>query len=77
MNTFNPDMNLNDIVFECWNKGMSPSDAVKLADDHGFITTPDTIISMYGCMSATFNAFNAFNTFLAARADRKKAQLSR
>ena len=70
MNTFNPDMNLNDIVIECWSKGLSPSDAVKMADDHGYITTPDTIISMYGRMSATFNAF------LAARAERKKTQLS-
>ena len=70
MNTFNPDMDLNDIVIDCWSKGMSPSDTVRVADNHGYITTPDTIISMYGRMTSTFNAF------LARRAEKKKAQLA-
>ena len=70
MNTFNPDMSLNDIVIDCWSKGKSPSETVTIADNNGFIVSDDTIISMYSRMSATFNAF------LAARAERKTAQLS-
>lgn len=70
MNEFNPEMNLNDIVIACWSKGLSPSDTVKAADAYGYIVSDDTVISMYSRMSATFNAF------LAARAERKTAQLS-
>ncbi len=70
MNTFNPDMSLNDIVIDCWSKGMSPSETVKTADNYGYIVSDDTVISLYGRMSATFNAF------LAARAEKKRAQLS-
>jgi len=71
MNAFNPDMNLNDIVIDCWSKGMSPSETVKIADNNGYIVTDDTVIGLYSRMSATFNAF------LAARADKKRAQLSK
>ena len=70
MNTFNPDMKLKDIVIDCWSKGMSPSETVNEACKYGHTITDDTVISLYGRMSATFNAF------LAARADRKRAQLS-
>ena len=69
MNEFNPEMNLNDIVIACWSKGLSPSDTAKAADAYGYIVSDDTVISMYSRMSATFNAF------LAARAERKTAQL--
>jgi hypothetical protein len=40
-------------------------------DAYGYIVTTDTVISMYSRMSATFTAF------LAARADKKRAQLSK
>ena len=70
MNTFNPDMEVKDIILDAWSKGKNPTETVRMADDHGFIISTEYVIAAFGRMTYMFNAY------LTKRADRKTAQLS-
>jgi hypothetical protein len=71
MQTFNPNMEVKDIILDAWSKGKTPKQTVQMLEDYGFTYSTDYVLGAFGRMTGIFNAY------LLKRAEQKKAQLSK